>query len=172
MNIFLFSNQLTAKSINKHEGYNFCDSCHISLYAPKVLPSLSSITVIIIITVRSMAPAPAVRPLRRGDWGRRGSWRRGSADSGRSRRWGTERWGWGWSRGDDDGDLLQPDEDDGYNYHMLKIRATMEIAPEKAYCVWWNATQAYSDKISSRRINWSWLYLSSSMTSYNVNNNE
>ena len=32
-------------------------------------------------------------------------------------------------------DLLQPDEDDGYNYHTLKIRATMEIAPEKAYCV-------------------------------------
>ena len=43
MNIFIFSNQLTAKSINKHEGYNFCDSCHISLYAPKVVTSLFTV---------------------------------------------------------------------------------------------------------------------------------
>ena len=33
--LLLPSNQLTAKTINKHEGYNFCDMCHETLYQPK-----------------------------------------------------------------------------------------------------------------------------------------
>ena len=32
------SNQLTAKGLHKHEGYNFCDRCHEQLYDPRVLP--------------------------------------------------------------------------------------------------------------------------------------
>ena len=69
--------------------------------------AVTIITILITITLRSTAPAPAERPLRRGDSGRRGSWRRESRDSGRLRRWGTERWddhevmrswGWSWSR--------------------------------------------------------------------------
>jgi len=28
-------NQLTAKGIHKHEGYNFCDRCHEQLYDPR-----------------------------------------------------------------------------------------------------------------------------------------
>ena len=32
-------------------------------------------------------------------------------------------------------DVFQPEEEEGMNYHMLKIWQTMEIAPEKAYCV-------------------------------------
>ena len=32
----LSSNQLTARGIHKHEGYNFCSHCHETLYAPKV----------------------------------------------------------------------------------------------------------------------------------------
>ena len=31
--------------------------------------------------------------------------------------------------------VFQPDEDDSFRHHMLKIKSTMEIAPEKAYCV-------------------------------------
>ena len=31
------SNQLTAKGLHKHEGYNFCDRCHEQLYDPRVL---------------------------------------------------------------------------------------------------------------------------------------
>ena len=33
------------------------------------------------------------------------------------------------------GGVFQPEEEERMNYHMLKIRQTMEIAPEKAYCV-------------------------------------
>ena len=31
--------------------------------------------------------------------------------------------------------LFQPEDEEGMKYHMLKIRQTMEIAPETAYCV-------------------------------------
>ena len=31
-----FSNQLTARGLHKHEGYNFCDWCHETLYVQKV----------------------------------------------------------------------------------------------------------------------------------------
>ena len=34
--------------------------------------------------------------------------------------------------------LFQPEDEEGMKYHMLKIRQTMEIAPETAYCVWTN----------------------------------
>ena len=29
--------------------------------------------------------------------------------------------------------VFQPEDDAGFNHHMLKIKSTMEIAPEKAY---------------------------------------
>jgi len=33
--IITHRNQLTAKGIHKHEGYNFCDRCHEQLYDPR-----------------------------------------------------------------------------------------------------------------------------------------
>merc|ERR1711862_208239 len=97
------SNQLTAKTINKHEGYNFCDSCHISLYAPKEYgPGPGGET----IEERRLREARELEERER---------RLREIEEMRNRKPG--------------------DEDDGYNYHTLKIRATMEIAPEKSYCV-------------------------------------
>ena len=29
-------NELTTRGMHKHEGYNFCDDCHETLYEPKV----------------------------------------------------------------------------------------------------------------------------------------
>ena len=34
---WFISNQLTAKGLHKHEGYNFCDWCHETLYVQKVI---------------------------------------------------------------------------------------------------------------------------------------
>ena len=42
--IFIFRrNQLTAKGIHKHEGYNFCDRCHEQLYDPRVKRKLDQL---------------------------------------------------------------------------------------------------------------------------------
>ena len=31
----VFSNELTARGLHKHEGYNFCDQCHETMYEPR-----------------------------------------------------------------------------------------------------------------------------------------
>ena len=40
--LIMHRNQLTAKGIHKHEGYNFCDRCHEQLYDPRVQNEIPS----------------------------------------------------------------------------------------------------------------------------------
>jgi len=96
------SNQLTAKGLHKHEGYNFCDWCHETLYVQK-----------------EYGPGPGGETMEE----RRLREQRELEERERKLREIEEMRN------------KKPDDDEGFNHHMLKIRSTMEIAPEKAYCM-------------------------------------
>ena len=93
---------MTAKGLHKHEGYNFCDWCHETLYAQ-----------------REYGPGPGGETIEE----RRLREQRELEE--RERR----------LKEIEEMRNRKPEEDEGMKYHMLKIRQTMEIAPDKAYCV-------------------------------------
>lgn len=117
--LLLSSNQLTAKTINKHEGYNFCDMCHETLYQPKEYgPGPGGETI-------EERRAREQRELEERERRLR------EIEEMRNKKVSAQLLHCYWSIGF----VFQPEEDEGMNYHMLKIRQTMEIAPEKSYCV-------------------------------------
>ena len=112
---------MTARGLHKHEGYNFCDWCHETLYAQ-----------------REYGPGPGGETIEE----RRLREQRELEERERRLREIEE------MRNRKVSELssyyyntpilltvFQPEDDEGMKYHMLKIRQTMEIAPDKAYCV-------------------------------------
>ena len=109
---------MTAKGLHKHEGYNFCDWCHETLYVQ-----------------REYGPGPGGetsdqrRAREQAELEERERKLR-EIEEMRNRKVGL-------SSVEDTNTLhlFQPEDEEGMKYHMLKIRQTMEIAPETAYCV-------------------------------------
>ena len=112
---------MTAKGLHKHEGYNFCDWCHETLYAQKEYgPGPGGETIEERRAREQRELEERERRLREIEEMRNRKVRSLPAveDS------------WVLTPS-----FFQPEEEEGMKYHMLKIRQTMEIAPDKAYCV-------------------------------------